>query len=124
MDNLTTQVGIPGTAGVLGVILSFFGLKSRIKNLESSIPDCPVEREKVLKRVDEKIAASIALVNQQLAAGAKEFKRHTDEITAMNVVVTQTSNQIIRLVTIMERNGFNGKWDGKDRRKNGNQRGC
>ncbi len=35
MDDLTTKIGIPGGAGLLGIILGFFGLKSRLSRIEN-----------------------------------------------------------------------------------------
>jgi len=37
MDDLTTKIGIGSGAGVLGIVLSWFGLKSRVKDLKDSV---------------------------------------------------------------------------------------
>jgi hypothetical protein len=34
LDDLTTKIGIPGGAGLLGIILGFFGLRSRVRHVE------------------------------------------------------------------------------------------
>jgi len=54
MDDLTTKVGIPGGAGLLGMVLGWFGLRWRIGHVE----------ERVTKLYDEVVFTDVFLTFQ------------------------------------------------------------
>jgi len=37
VDDLATKIGIPGGAGILGMVLGWFGLKARINQIEERV---------------------------------------------------------------------------------------
>ena len=47
MDELTTKVGVPTGAGILGVILSWFGLRTRVVSVERKV--CRMQEHVVFK---------------------------------------------------------------------------
>lgn len=75
MDDLTTKVGVPGLSGAVGMMLGWFGLRTRIKSVEKSV--CNLKTEVRFEITCDKVHEAL---NLRLASMEGLHKESRDDI--------------------------------------------
>lgn len=78
MDDLTTKIGVPGLSGAAGMVLGWFGLRSRIKSVEKSV--CNLKTEVRFEVTCDKVHGALDLRLATMEGLHKESRDDIKEI--------------------------------------------
>ena len=78
MDDLTTKIVIPGGSGICGMVLGWFGLKSRISRVEKVV--CALKKEIRFEITCDKIHEALNVRLENMEGLHKESRDDIKEI--------------------------------------------